>query len=200
MIGARIREIRLARGMTLEGLAAEIGSNNAGQISKIENGKAQPSMKRLRSIADALGVPVSALTAEGDSGLREPEVAYLPPKTCGDNSEVLDFTRLAPGVLRPMNFQLMREAFGWPSGTILVLDQDDAGRDGDLVLVQLEDRTHGFAETRLARRLGGYLVGASFASNATDFLRYRPDEHLIKGRIAATAWAPQIAARSQICA
>lgn len=200
MIGQRIRNLRRARGMTLEDLAAAVGSYNSGQLSKIENGKARPSLNRLHVIAACLGVPVSAIYSDAPSGFSEPEVALIAPPGPGDNAQAIEFARLAPDVARPMLYSLMRASFGLSPGTVLVIDQDDEGADGDLVLVQVEDRAHGHAETRLLRRLGAHLVGASFAQDPADCAPFAPETHLVKGRIAATAWAPQITDRKQICA
>lgn len=59
-LGRRIREQRVARGMTLEQLAAKV-DRAASQISSIENGKREPRLPVLRAIAQALGVTVDDL-------------------------------------------------------------------------------------------------------------------------------------------
>ena len=66
-IGARIRAQRAGRGMTLRGLAREIGVSSASLISQIETDKAQPSVSTLYAISSALGVGVEDLmTMAGD--------------------------------------------------------------------------------------------------------------------------------------
>ncbi len=59
-IGRRIRQLRTARGMTLEELAAAV-DRVASQLSMIETGKREPKLTLLRSIARALGTSLDAL-------------------------------------------------------------------------------------------------------------------------------------------
>ncbi|MGP4048934.1 helix-turn-helix domain-containing protein [Streptomyces sp. 2A115] len=59
-VGARIRHARTARGMSLRGLAREIGVS-ASLISQIETGKSQPSVSTLYAITTALSIPVESL-------------------------------------------------------------------------------------------------------------------------------------------
>ncbi|QQM39447.1 helix-turn-helix domain-containing protein [Streptomyces liliifuscus] len=81
-VGARIRQARTARGMSLRGLAREIGVS-ASLISQIETGKSQPSVSTLYAITTALSIPVESLfDAEGETA-RTPVSAVVgaPPDT-----------------------------------------------------------------------------------------------------------------------
>lgn len=65
MVGQRLRQLRLARGMTLEGVAAEMGGIVTKQaLSKYEHGKAQPSPVTLQALANVLGVRAAYLSSE----------------------------------------------------------------------------------------------------------------------------------------
>lgn len=59
-IGRRIRQLRSARGMTLEELAAAV-ERAPSQLSMIETGKREPKLTLLRAIAKALGATVDQL-------------------------------------------------------------------------------------------------------------------------------------------
>ncbi len=59
-VGRRVRHLRLARGMTLEELAAAIGKAPS-QVSLLENGKREPTLSRLQAVAHALGAGVEDL-------------------------------------------------------------------------------------------------------------------------------------------
>ena len=59
-IGARIRAIRNAKGMSQAELGEKVGLN-ADRIQKYENGARKPKADMLKSIADALGVSTLAL-------------------------------------------------------------------------------------------------------------------------------------------
>lgn len=61
-IGARIRECRLAAGMTQEELAGDIITRN--MLSMIESGKSTPSLETLSEICERLGVSVSRIFAD----------------------------------------------------------------------------------------------------------------------------------------
>ncbi|MCL4368774.1 MAG: XRE family transcriptional regulator [Actinobacteria bacterium] len=65
MISQRLRQLRLARGLSLEDLAARMGGIITKQaLSKYENGKSEPSMPVLTKLAAALGVKSAYLWGE----------------------------------------------------------------------------------------------------------------------------------------
>ncbi|TDN92165.1 helix-turn-helix domain-containing protein [Microbacterium sp. BK668] len=69
-IGARLRDARLARGLSVRGLAQALGVS-ASLISQIETGKTQPSVSTLYAIVSELGVSIDELLGVG----RVPEPA-----------------------------------------------------------------------------------------------------------------------------
>lgn len=56
-IGPKLRDVRMAQSLSLRDLAAKTDVS-ASLLSQIENNKANPSVRTLHSLADALGVPV----------------------------------------------------------------------------------------------------------------------------------------------
>jgi len=62
-IGHKIKELRLARGLTLQQVAAGAGCT-AAYVSQIERAKASPSIATLKRIASALGVLIVDLFVE----------------------------------------------------------------------------------------------------------------------------------------
>lgn len=88
-IGARLRDERLRRGISVRGLAREIGVS-ASLISQIETDKSSPSVSTLYAITTALDVSIEDVFARGlatddkdgsaalDAG-RAAEVTALPP-------------------------------------------------------------------------------------------------------------------------
>jgi transcriptional regulator with XRE-family HTH domain len=60
LLGARVRELRRDRGMTLKGLGLQAGLSHPF-LSQLERGLARPSMTSVERIARALEVPVSTL-------------------------------------------------------------------------------------------------------------------------------------------
>jgi transcriptional regulator with XRE-family HTH domain len=60
LLGARVRELRRDRGMTLKGLGLQAGLSHPF-LSQLERGLARPSMSSVERIARALDVPVSTL-------------------------------------------------------------------------------------------------------------------------------------------
>ncbi|MEU6355471.1 XRE family transcriptional regulator [Streptomyces sp. NPDC047072] len=59
-VGARIRQARLERGLSLRALAREVGVS-ASLVSQIETGKSQPSVSTLYAITTALSISVESL-------------------------------------------------------------------------------------------------------------------------------------------
>src|SRR5260370_36003884 len=56
-VGERLREARLASGLTQEELGRGVATK--GFISLVERGRATPSLPKLRALADRLGGPIS---------------------------------------------------------------------------------------------------------------------------------------------
>lgn len=57
-LGAEIRELRKARGLTLEDMAAKIG-RSVGYVSQVERGLSPVTIPNLKSIAETLGVGIN---------------------------------------------------------------------------------------------------------------------------------------------
>ena len=62
-LGERVRDLREARGMTLDALAKEAGVSRK-TIVNVQSGKHSPSLEKLAQIAAALGVSVSDLVSD----------------------------------------------------------------------------------------------------------------------------------------
>lgn len=60
LIGPRIREIRLERGMTLDQLSRSAGIS-ASHLSRLERGQAEPSFTVAAGLADKLGISLGEL-------------------------------------------------------------------------------------------------------------------------------------------
>lgn len=58
--GARVRELRLAAGMTQDDLSERCGLFRT-YVSRIETGQANPTLTMIHALAVSLGVPVPAL-------------------------------------------------------------------------------------------------------------------------------------------
>ena len=75
MVGQRLQQLRLARGLSLETLAAKMGGIVTKQsLSKYENGKANPSPYVLSKLAEALNINASYFFSE--PAIRIEYVAY----------------------------------------------------------------------------------------------------------------------------
>jgi predicted transcriptional regulator/transcriptional regulator with XRE-family HTH domain len=74
-IGRRVRELRTAKGMTLDELGSRIG-RAASQVSVMENGKREPKISELQGLAKALGVSLdSLLSGDAPTGRAALEIA-----------------------------------------------------------------------------------------------------------------------------
>jgi transcriptional regulator with XRE-family HTH domain len=58
--GQRVRELRMAAGMTQEDLAERCGLFRT-YMSRVETGQANPTLTMIHALADSLGVPVVSL-------------------------------------------------------------------------------------------------------------------------------------------
>ncbi len=64
-IGAQVREMRSALGMTMAELARS-ASLSVGMLSKIENGQTSPSLTTLQNLAAALNIPLASFFTKFD--------------------------------------------------------------------------------------------------------------------------------------
>jgi len=93
--GERIREERASRGVTVRGLARDIGVS-ASLISQIETGRSQPSVSTLYAIVTALGISIEDLFAPGVSdGGTVPE----PPNGDAEDLGVIPDEAVEPAVV-----------------------------------------------------------------------------------------------------
>lgn len=63
-IGARIRTLRIAAGLTQDGLATLVGVGAGQVVSRWERGLQIPRLNTAAAIAEALGVPMEALVRD----------------------------------------------------------------------------------------------------------------------------------------
>lgn len=115
-IGRRLRRLRKMRGLTQKALAAKIeGGIDYSYIGKIERGEQLPSLKVLRRIGEALGVPLHFFFQEEEPILLPEEVRRI----------VKDETRMA--LLRRLS-QVHRDDLPLFSEIINVLELHRRGR------------------------------------------------------------------------
>lgn len=62
-LGARIRELRLAKGLSQDELAAQAGMHRT-HPTKLENGLIDPRLSTLRRVADVLQIAINRLIPE----------------------------------------------------------------------------------------------------------------------------------------
>src|SRR3954453_6288056 len=96
-IGGRLREARLARGMSLRSVAQALGVS-ASLISQVETGKTQPSVSTLYAMVNHLGVSMDELlgvvttpaTAGRESPIFGTSGKVLPAVQRGSENPVLE--------------------------------------------------------------------------------------------------------------
>ena len=101
-VGARIRDLRQARGISARALAATLGISPSA-VSQIERGVMQPSVSRLIAITDALGVPLVAAFDPASGHPTEPAgPSGFTLQRAGQSPDIVldsgvSFRRLTPG-------------------------------------------------------------------------------------------------------
>lgn len=79
LLAWNVRKLRVAKGITQEGLAFEAGVERA-YLSKIENGDENPSLRMVDRLAKALDVPVAKLFSVPQRSEQKPENLKAGPK------------------------------------------------------------------------------------------------------------------------
>jgi transcriptional regulator with XRE-family HTH domain len=170
-VGERIREERIKRGVSLRGLARDIGVS-ASLISQIETGKCRPSVSTLYALTTALGVSI-----EGVFEVPAAEHVEL----------VAAASSLAPALAPPVR----------PPGMPSVRETGPLTRPGDREVLELDS---GVVWERLGHVPGAhvdflrvtYPPGAS-SSVVGDLMRHSGAEyaHLIEGELVLTLGADE---------
>ena len=125
-IGEKLRAARTHRNLSLRELAAK-AEVSASLLSQIENGKANPSVRSLHSIADALSLPVHYFFPNSDSDKQK----------IGSNSNMVVSNLTASQVRAARAAELIDEAdLGFDSGNPLT--QEPVVRDDARPTIELE--------------------------------------------------------------
>ncbi|MGW6370755.1 helix-turn-helix domain-containing protein, partial [Streptomyces niveus] len=106
-VGPRLKHLRLARDMTLTGLAKATGIS-VSTLSRLEAGLRRPTLEQLLPLARVYGATIDELVDAPRTG--NPRV-NLRPIACGDGSTVLPLTR-RPGGIQAYKFVLPAAAGG----------------------------------------------------------------------------------------
>ncbi|GLZ14432.1 hypothetical protein Acsp04_46670 [Actinomadura sp. NBRC 104425] len=182
LVGARIREERLKRGVTLRTLARTVGVS-ASMVSQIETGKSQPSVSTLFAITQALGISLedvfdTAPTA-ADAASRGPAGVCLSgavPQPDGPADAVAAEARPSGPVMRRGE----REVLELESGVTWERLGHVPGTDVDFLLVTYAPGGSSSASGKLMRHGGvehGYLIqGELTLALGFDTHRMRPGD------------------------
>jgi transcriptional regulator with XRE-family HTH domain len=100
VVGARVRSIREAAGMTLTDLAGEMGMSKA-HVSRLESGDRSFSLATLLTIASGLGVPVTALLPNENS--TSDVVRVTGPVVRASELQIRPLTRREDSALQPFH-------------------------------------------------------------------------------------------------
>ncbi|WP_234354744.1 helix-turn-helix domain-containing protein [Streptomyces sp. NRRL WC-3618] len=171
-MGARIRQARLERGVSLRGLAREIGVS-ASLVSQIETGKSQPSVSTLYAITTALALSVESLFDASQDTVRES------PSVVGATvTHALAAFAADPGRrIGPLVGTGERETIELDSGVMWERLGHVPGTDADFLLVTYRPGGSSSSSGGLMRHAGteyGYLTGGELV------LTLGFDEHVLR--------------------
>lgn len=109
-VGADLRAVRRARGLTLAALAERVG-RSVGWLSEVERDIAEPTISDLRRLAEALGQPLSLFfgAAEAPAGERGYVVRAGARRRLGTAAEGLVEELLSPDLAG--SFEIVRSVF-----------------------------------------------------------------------------------------
>jgi transcriptional regulator with XRE-family HTH domain len=149
-LGQRIRDERVRRGISVRGLAREVGVS-ASMISQIETAKSRPSVSTLYAITSALGMSIEDVFRD------EPVVAAVPlPPPYAALATLAGAQRLGP-LVHPDQRQVLR----LDSGVTWERLGELPGQTVDFLLVTYEPGATSSSNGELMRHAGseyGYLV------------------------------------------
>jgi transcriptional regulator with XRE-family HTH domain len=151
-VAANVRALRSARGLSLGELAGASGVGKA-TLSRLEAGQANPTVETLFALADALGVPLGALTADRAAAVQHVRAADLPLVSGAVQARVL--TQISGSAL------VEALEIGFPAGEIRASQAHPPGVVEHLMLT--------------SGRLRAGPAGASVELDTGDVLRFAAD-------------------------
>ncbi|MGD9955041.1 MAG: helix-turn-helix domain-containing protein [Candidatus Nanopelagicales bacterium] len=194
-LGARLREVRLRSGQSLREISRQLGVSPSF-VSQLENGKSQPSVATLYSLAQLLGVSIDELfAADGVSVAAEDESAALPPAPAepaapgkhvvsrSDFSSPIDgFPRTTGQARVSVSRPNERPRLVMDSGVIWERLADNTGNDLDFIEIIYPARSSSTTDDRMLQHAGaefGYLLeGELEVTVGFDTFTLRPGEAL----------------------
>lgn len=146
-LGARIRDLRAGRGLTLDGLADAAGVSRA-MLSRIERGESSPTAQLLNKVCDGLGITLSALFAE-PTPATSPLVRFADQPTWRDPATRYLRRSVSPfGTGSPVDIVEIE----LPPGARVAFDSRQVGRDKHVWVLDGTLQLHvGEAQYRLER-------------------------------------------------
>jgi transcriptional regulator with XRE-family HTH domain len=153
MLNERIKNLRLAKGLTLQQVGDSFGISKAS-VSGWESGKSHPDHKKLEQLAELLNTSIEYLVSGTGGTLNSTEakipIAFRSWSSLGDEQNVSATQSLVapihstPGknsfaTRYPGSVDLHWQYGGIPAGSILIVDPDQTPGPLDTVLVKLPD-------------------------------------------------------------
>jgi SOS regulatory protein LexA len=180
-IGERIRETRLARGISMRQLAREIGIDHS-HLSKIENGKEPIGRNTLCRVAEKLGADIDLMLGEAGHQAMPfrvlGDVAAGVPIEAIENVETFDLAREfdphAHFLLRVKGDSMIQD--GINSGDLAIVRHADTAETGETVVAVVD------GEATLKRlKKNKQTVVLIPANDSMENMRYPADEVEIRG-------------------
>ena len=170
VLGLRLREARISRGLSVRAFAKEIGVS-ASFVSQVENAKARPSVATLYSICSTLGISLDTLfssenlegvttsAAESTPAAAVARIKRSPSNSTGHDDEEprLEFLDLSPTVTHPK----ARRTLQLNSGVLWEQMAAVENHNIDFLLVRYEPGSSSTPDGHLMRHNGiefGYLL------------------------------------------
>jgi len=160
MLNERLKNLRLAKGLTLQQVGDVFGISKAS-ISSWESGRSHPDHKKLEKLAELLGTTVQFLVAGNidHTNVSTPanKVPFIEWTSILDKSDALKNAPLvtplhsSPSCKAFATRYASSQSFKWqfgpiPSGSILIVDPSEVAGPTDTVIVQISNK-----EIELAR-------------------------------------------------
>lgn len=193
-LGARLREVRLRSGQSLREISRQLGVSPSF-VSQLENGKSQPSVATLYSLAQLLDVSIDELFAADSAPVGGSGAAAPSPKGKGaakpgadvvsrsDFSSPIDgFPRTTGQARVSVSRPNERPRLVMDSGVIWERLADNTGNDLDFIEIIYPARSSSTSDDRMLQHAGaefGYLLeGELEVTVGFDTFTLRPGEAL----------------------
>jgi transcriptional regulator with XRE-family HTH domain len=174
MLNERLKNLRLAKGLTLQQVGDSFGIS-AASVSSWENGKNQPDSRKISQLADVLGTSVEFLINGSSTNAQTDHESFALQVPFVSWQQLADYqkAKLTSQMVRPLHSTLSKVSFAtrfpgsndlnWtqgpiPVGSLIFVDPKKVLQSDGIALVKLPNNQFDLAKVQMQAKSSGFFM------------------------------------------